>query len=123
MAKRVLVVDDEPNIVTSPRFLMTREGFEVEVARDGGEAMAALEAPPPDLVLLDVMKTDLDGYEVCARIRGRPGWEGTRIGMLTARGRDAERDRGLTLGADAYIAKPFPTRDRVERVKAMLGVA
>jgi DNA-binding response OmpR family regulator len=123
MQKRVLVVDDEPNIVMSLEFLMRRAGFDVQVARNGAEALAALGGSPPDLMLLDVMMPEFDGYEVCERIRARPEWNGTRIVMLTARGRDAERERGLKLGADAYVTKPFSTRDLVEQVKRMLGVA
>jgi DNA-binding response OmpR family regulator len=122
MAKRVLVVDDEPNIVLSLEFLMRRAGFEVQVARSGGEALKALEGEPPDLMLLDVMMPEFDGYEVCERIRARPEWRHTKIIMLTARGREAERERGLALGADAYVTKPFSTRDLVDQVKRMLEV-
>ncbi len=123
MGKRVLVVDDEPNIVMSLEFLMRRAGFEVAVARNGREALDALEGSPPDLLLLDVMMPEFDGYEVCERIRARPEWSGTKIVMLTARGREVERERGLALGADAYVTKPFSTRDLVEQVKRMLDVA
>ncbi|MGD9508812.1 MAG: response regulator transcription factor [Geminicoccaceae bacterium] len=123
MAKRVLVVDDEPNIVMSLEFLMRRAGFEVAVARNGREALEALEGVPPDLLLLDVMMPEFDGYEVCERIRARPEWCATKIVMLTARGREVERERGLSLGADAYVTKPFSTRDLVEQVKRMLDVA
>ena len=123
MGKRILVVDDEPNIVMSLEFLMRRAGFEVTVARTGQEALAALEAPPPDLLILDVMMPDCDGFEVCQRVRALPSWNATRIIMLTARGRDVERERGLALGADAYVTKPFSTRDLVDQVKAMLGPA
>jgi DNA-binding response OmpR family regulator len=122
MGKRVLVVDDEPNIVMSVEFLMKRAGFEVEVARNGREALTALEGTPPDLILLDVMMPEFDGYEVCERIRARPDWNATKIIMLTARGREVEKERGLALGADAYVTKPFSTRDLVEQVKQMLGV-
>ena len=123
MSKRVLVVDDEPNIVMSLEFLMRRAGFEVAVARNGREALDALDGTPPDLLLLDVMMPEFDGYEVCERIRARPEWNATKIVMLTARGREVERERGLTLGADAYVTKPFSTRDLVEQVKRMLDVA
>ena len=123
MGKRVLVVDDEPNIVMSLEFLMRRAGFEVQVARNGREAIAALEGSPPDLMLLDVMMPEFDGYEVCERVRARAEWGATKIIMLTARGRDAERERGLKVGADAYVTKPFSTRDLVEQAKRMLGVA
>jgi DNA-binding response OmpR family regulator len=123
MAKRVLVVDDEPNIVMSLRFLMEREGFVVEVAPTGEEALAALNRQPADLVLLDVMMPELDGFEVCQRIRTNPAWQRTKVIMLTAKGRDVERDKGLALGADEYITKPFSTRELVVRVKQMLGPA
>ena len=121
MAKRVLVVDDEPNIVLSLRFLMEREGFEVEVAPTGEAALQALGRSPVDLVLLDVMMPEFDGFEVCERIRRNPAWAATRIVMLTAKGRTVERDRGLGLGADAYVTKPFSTRELVARVKKMLA--
>jgi DNA-binding response OmpR family regulator len=121
MAKRVLVVDDEPNIVMSLRFLMEREGFEVEVAPTGEAALKALDRGPADLVLLDVMMPALDGFEVCQRIRSNPAWADTRIIMLTAKGREVERDKGLALGADEYVTKPFSTRELVARVKQMLG--
>jgi DNA-binding response OmpR family regulator len=121
MPKRVLVVDDEPNIVMSLRFLMEREGFQVEVAASGQAAVAALGRQPADLVLLDVMMPELDGFEVCQRIRASPAWRDTKIVMLTAKGRDVERDKGMALGADAYVTKPFSTRDLVAKVKQMLG--
>jgi DNA-binding response OmpR family regulator len=123
MAKRVLVVDDEPNIVMSLRFLMEREGFLVEVAPTGEAALEALDRAPADLVLLDVMMPKLDGFEVCQRIRTNPAWAETKIVMLTARGREIERDKGLALGADAYVTKPFSTRELVARVKQMLDSA
>jgi DNA-binding response OmpR family regulator len=121
MAKRVLVVDDEPNIVMSLRFLMEREGFQVEVASTGQAAVAALDREPAHLVLLDIMMPELDGFEVCQRIRDNPAWRATKVVMLTAKGRDVERDKGLALGADDYVTKPFSTRDLVAKVKQMLA--
>ena len=123
MPKRVLVVDDEPNIVMSLRFLMEREGYDVVVAPTGRAALDALDQGPADLVLLDVMMPELDGFEVCQRIRDNPAWRETRIVMLTAKGRDVEREKGIALGADAYVTKPFSTRELVARVKTMLGPA
>jgi DNA-binding response OmpR family regulator len=120
--KRILVVDDEPNIVMSLEFLMTRAGFDVQVARNGREAIEALDREPPDLLLLDVMMPEFDGYVVCERIRQDRRWDGTRIVMLTARGRESERARGLALGADQYVTKPFSTRVLVQQVKSLLGV-
>ena len=121
--KRILVVDDEPNIVMSLEFLLRKAGFQVETARNGREALEALEREPPDLLLLDVMMPEFDGYAVCERIRQDRRWDRTRIVMLTARGREAERARGLALGADEYVSKPFSTRVLVEQVRALLGVA
>jgi DNA-binding response OmpR family regulator len=121
MSKRVLIVDDEPNIVISVEFLMKREGFTVSVARDGAEALERIRAERPDLVVLDVMMPKLNGFEVCQAVRADPDLAGTPIVMLTAKGREAEMSKGLALGADAYIAKPFSTRDLVARIKALLG--
>ena len=123
MAKRVLVVDDEPNIVMSLRFLMEREGFEVEVAPTGEAALEALGRKPADLVLLDVMMPELDGFEVCQRIRANPAWAERQDHHADRQGRDVEREKGLALGADDYVTKPFSTRELVARVKQMLAPA
>ena len=120
MAVRILIVDDEPNIVVSLEFLMRQEGYETQVARDGDEALAAVESFRPDLVLLDVNMPRRDGFEVCQKLRA-DGWTELKIVMLTAKGRDIEIEKGLALGADAYVTKPFSTRDLVARVAAMLG--
>ncbi len=122
-AKSVLVVDDEPNIVLSLEFLMQQAGFDVRVARDGEQALAAMREKTPDLVLLDVMIPRGDGYGVCKAVRANPAWRDVRIIMLTAKGRDSEREKGIALGADDYITKPFSTREVVARVKELLGVA
>lgn len=121
MAKKVLIADDEPNIVTSLEFLMTRSGYEVAVARDGEEALALVETFMPDLVLLDVMMPQRSGYEVCQKMRSRADWRHIRIVMLSAKGREAEVSKGLSLGADAYVTKPFSSRELVARVAALLG--
>ena len=120
MSRSVLVVDDEPNIVLSLEFIMKQAGFEVRVARDGDEALGAIEASPPDLVLLDVMMPNRDGYDVCQTIRANPAWKGIYIIMLTAKGRDIEREKGMALGADDYITKPFSTREVIARVRQFL---
>jgi len=117
MTYSVLVVDDEPNIVQSLEFLIAAAGFEVRVARDGDAALAAMSERPADLVLLDVMIPKGDGYQVCRAIRANPAWQGVRIVMLTARGRESEQRKGIELGADLYVTKPFSTRDLVEQVK------
>ena len=121
MARRILVVEDEPNIVDSLSFLMKRAGFEVRVARDGAAALRTIESRAPDLVLLDIMMPRRDGYEVCRTIRANPDWANVRIIMLSAKGRELDRRKGLELGADDYIAKPFSTRQLVERVHELLG--
>ena len=121
MTRSVLVVDDEPNIVLSLQFLMKQAGFEVRVARDGDEALRAVAEAPPDLILLDVMMPKRDGYEVCQMIRANPDWQHIRIIMLTAKGREVEREKGIALGADDYITKLFSTREVVDRVKHLLG--
>lgn len=121
MSKQVLIVDDEPNIVISLEFLMKREGFEVSVARDGEEGLAAIQAGHPDLVVLDVMMPKRNGFEVLEAVRADPSLAGVRILMLTAKGRPAESEKGLDLGADAYMAKPFSTRELVDKAKALLA--
>ncbi len=122
MAHSMLVVEDEPNVVLSLRVLMERAGFDVRVAGDGTAALREVEQAPPDVMLLDVMLPERDGYDVCRTIRANPHWNGVRIVMLTAKGRDADRDRGLAAGADAYVTKPFSTRDLVDRVKTLVGM-
>jgi DNA-binding response OmpR family regulator len=117
----VLIVDDEPNILLSLQFLMKKSGYDVRTARDGEEALAEISRSAPDLVLLDVMMPKIDGFSICERIRANPEWRDMRIIMLTARGRDAEREKGLALGADDYITKPFSTKDAIARVEAVLA--
>ena len=123
MNQRILIADDEPNIVVSLEFLMKREGFEVQVAADGEAAMLAIAAQAPDLVLLDIMLPKKDGFEVCQRIRANPQWQAVKVVMLTAKGRDTEVSKGLALGADAYVTKPFSTKDLVGKVRELLGLA
>jgi len=120
MTKQVLIVDDEQNILISLEYLMRREGYEVRVARDGEEGLRSLRDQPPDLVLLDVMMPKLNGFEVCQAIRAGSALSGVRVLMLSAKGREAEIAKGLSIGADAYISKPFSTRDLVAKVKSML---
>lgn len=123
MSKRILIADDEPNIVISLEFLMNREGFEVQVAVDGEAALQAIAAQLPDLVLLDIMLPKKDGFEVCQQIRANPQWQSVKVLMLTAKGRDTEVSKGIALGADAYMTKPFSTRDLVEKVRQLLGLS
>lgn len=123
MPIRVLIADDEPNIVTSLEFLMLRSGYEVKVARDGEEALALVESFRPDVVLLDVMMPLKSGYEVCQRIRDNPQRRDTKIVMLSAKGREAEISKGLSLGADVYVTKPFSTQDLLAQIRGLVGGA
>ncbi|HET6802393.1 MAG TPA: response regulator [Casimicrobiaceae bacterium] len=120
MTHKVLIVDDEPNIVVALEYLMRQNGFDVRAARNGEEALALLGEFRPDVVLLDVMMPRKDGYQVAQTIRDTPALAGTRIVMLTAKGRETEISKGLAVGADAYITKPFSTLELVEQVKRML---
>ncbi len=122
MAKKILIADDEQNIVISLEFLMKREGFTVCIAADGQEAIDKIRSETPDLVLLDIMMPRKNGYEVCQEIRSDPQLQGTRILMLTAKGREMEVTKGLAMGADAYMTKPFSTRELVTRVKSLLDL-
>ncbi|WP_180683427.1 response regulator transcription factor [Tepidicella baoligensis] len=121
MSATILIADDEPNILISLEFLMKREGYEVKLARDGQEAVEAILTHRPDLVLLDVMMPRKTGFDVCQEIRAHEQVKDTRILMLTAKGRDTDVAKGLALGANAYMTKPFSTRELVEKVREMLG--
>jgi DNA-binding response OmpR family regulator len=117
---RVLIVDDEPNIVISLEFLMRQQGYETATAADGRAALSEADRFRPDLVLLDITLPELDGFQVCEQLRAVHGSD-IGIIMLTARGREAEVAKGLALGADAYVTKPFSTRDLVGTVHKLLG--
>ncbi len=121
MGKRILIVDDEPSIVVSLVFLMTRVGLVVEVAPDGEAALQAVDERPPDLVLLDIMLPRVNGFDVCQRLRADPRHAGLKIIMLSAKGREADQAKGLALGADLYVTKPFSTKELVAHVKRLLG--
>lgn len=121
MVKKVLIVDDEPNIVAALEYLLRQSGYEVQVASNGEEALAQVAGFAPDLVLLDVMLANTSGYEVCRRIRERPQSRATKVIMLTAKGREAEVSKGLAMGADLYVTKPFSNAELLARVRALLG--
>ena len=123
MAKRVLIVDDEANIVAALDYLLRRSGYEVSIAATGDEALRQVDAFAPDLVLLDVMMPQKSGYEVCRRIRERPEWAAVKIVMLSAKGREAEVSKGMSLGADLYVTKPFSNAELVARIRELLGDA
>ena len=121
MAKKILIADDEPNIVTALEFLLARGGYEVFIARDGEQALKTLESARPDLVLLDIMMPVKSGYEICKRIRERPEWAHIKVVMLSAKGRDAEVNKGMAMGADLYVTKPFSTRELMDQIKGLLA--
>ncbi|MGI4886002.1 MAG: response regulator transcription factor [Janthinobacterium lividum] len=119
----VLIVDDEPNIVMSLEFLMRKNGYRVGIARNGTEALAAIAATPFDLVLLDVMMPDVDGYQVCRQLRQRPDRAATKVVFLSAKSHAADVQKGYDVGADLYVPKPFSTRQLMEKVRELLAVA
>jgi len=117
----ILLVDDEPNIVMSLEFLMRKNGYQVGIARNGTEALAALAQTPYDLVLLDVMMPDVDGYQVCRQLRQRPDRAATKVIFLSAKSQPADVQKGYDAGADLYIPKPFSTRQLMQKVRELLG--
>ena len=121
MSTKILIADDEPNILISLEFLMKREGYEVVLARDGQEAMDAIVRERPALVLLDVMMPIKTGFDVCHEVRAHEAVRNTLIVMLTAKGRDTDVAKGLALGANAYMTKPFSTKELVQKVRELLG--
>ena len=119
--RKVLIVDDEPNIVTALEFLLRRSGYDVRLATNGAEALEQVDAYRPDLVLLDVMMPVKSGYEVCQKMRERPDLSQVKIVMLSAKGSEAEVNKGLSLGADLYITKPFSTHELVATIERMFA--
>jgi DNA-binding response OmpR family regulator len=123
MTHKILIADDEPNILISLEFLMKREGYEVLLARDGDAALAAILRERPDLVLLDVMMPGRSGLDVCQAVRADEQLSATKIVLLTAKGRDTDVAKGMALGATDYMTKPFSTKDLAARVRALLDGA
>ncbi len=113
-------MDDEPSIVVPVQFLMEQQGYRVIVAENGHDALDLIYKYKPDLVLLDIMLPGIDGYEVCEIVRLNPAYRATKIIFLTAKGREVEIAKGLALGADAYVTKPFSNAELVAKVKAVL---
>lgn len=118
---KILIADDEPNILISLEYLMKRQGYEVLVARDGQEALDQLRAHRPQLVLLDVMMPRKSGFEVCSELRADEAIRDTLVLMLTAKGRDTDVAKGLGVGADAYMTKPFSTKELAQKVAELLA--
>lgn len=120
MAKRILIVDDEPNIVVPLEFLMKQSGYEVSIARTGKEVFEAVTENRPDLVLLDIMLPDITGFEVCQTLRMDYDLQDVKIILLTAKSRESDINKGMAMGADAYIIKPFSTKDLVKKINEMI---
>ena len=121
MTCKILIVDDEPNIVLSLEYLMKREGYDVLVAHDGQEALDVLRRERPRLVLLDVMMPKKSGFEVCQELRADESLKDTLVLMLTAKGRDTDSAKGMGVGANAYMTKPFSTRELTQKVSELLA--
>ncbi len=121
MSHRIVIADDEPNLLIPLEYMLKREGFEVTVARDGQEALEAIALSRPQLVLLDVMMPRKSGLDVCQVLRADDANLDIRIVLLTAKGRDDDVAKGLALGADAYVTKPFSPKELVLKVRELLG--
>ena len=122
MTKRVLLVEDEANIVVSLTFLLERAGFEVESEMNGRSALARVLETPPDVMVLDVMLPGLDGFEVLRQLRADPRGEKLPVLMLTAKGQREDRDNALAVGADRFISKPFSNAEVIDTVRQLAGV-
>ena len=120
MSKEILIVEDEPGVMAAIRFLMEQQGYNVSVAEKGEDALDLISTNKPHLVLLDIMLPGMSGWEVCETIRSNPEYRNVKIAFLTARRDEAEIARGLDMGADAYITKPFNNDQLIARVKALL---
>ena len=119
--KTILIVDDELSILVPLQFLMEKEGYQPKIAQSGKEAIEKIELHQPALILLDIMLPDLDGYEIYHMIRQRREWDAIRIIFLTAKNRETDMAKGLAMGADAYITKPFSNSDLLEQIKQLIG--
>ena len=117
--KRILIIEDDRDIVELVRYNLTNEGFQVSAAHDGSTGLSTLKKTPPDLLLLDLMLPKLSGLEICREVRRDDSLNRLPILMLTARGEEADRVVGLEMGADDYVTKPFSPRELLARVKAL----
>ena len=119
--KKILVVDDEPNVIKSLTFVLSKEGYDVSSAADGEDAMAKIRQSKPNLIFLDVMMPKKNGYEVCQDVKSDSGLSDIHIIMLTAKGQEADREKGLSVGADEFMTKPFSPILVIDKVKELLG--
>jgi DNA-binding response OmpR family regulator len=120
IAKKVLIADDEPNILLSLDFLMKKSGYQVFIARDGAEAQEIIRNQKPDIAILDIMMPEIDGYQLCQYIKSQQEYQHTKIIFLTAKSQKADVEKGLAMGADKYITKPFSTKSLMQEVANLL---
>lgn len=120
---KVLIADDEPNILMSLEFLMKKEGYKVYIARDGGEAFELIQQEKPDLLLLDIMMPRMDGYELCQFVKQHPDYKHAKVIFLSAKSKDLDVQKGYDVGGDLYIPKPFSTRDLIAKINQLKAVA
>ncbi|WP_299336243.1 response regulator [uncultured Psychroserpens sp.] len=120
MSRKILIVDDEPNIVMSLEYAFKKQDFEVFIARDGSEALQILEHEVPDAVLLDIMMPNVDGYQTLTQIKNTDGLEHTKVVFLTAKNKASDIEKGLKLGADKYLTKPFSVKKIVSEILELL---
>ena len=121
MGNKILIVDDEPNIVRSLSFALNKDGYDVSIAEDGDQAMAMIRSSKPDILILDVMMPKKDGYDVCQEVKSDAALRDIHVMMLTAKGQQGDLEQGLLQGADEYITKPFSPMKIAARVKKLLG--
>ncbi len=119
--KTLLIADDEPYLIRSLSYVLQREGYRVESAVDGQEAMAKIEALRPDLVFLDLMLPRLDGFQICRRVKDRPDLRSIYVIILTAKGQQEDRQKGLQAGADAFMTKPFSPKEIIQKLRQIFG--
>lgn len=120
-SKKILIVDDELSILVPLKFLLEKNDFSVELAQSGRDALDLIAQSKPDLILLDIMLPDLDGYEIYQLIRQNPEWDDIKVIYLSAKNRDVDIAKGLNLGVDAYVTKPFSNADLMEKVRKLVG--
>ena len=116
----ILVVDDEPNILMSLDFLMKKAGYGVFIARDGAEALDIIKVEKPDIIILDIMMPNVDGYEVCQFVKTDKMLSDTKVIFLSAKSKDEDIKKGYDMGADLYVTKPFSTRDLIKEVAQLI---
>ncbi|GAA4272535.1 response regulator [Aquimarina gracilis] len=119
--KKILIVDDEPNIVMSLEYTFKKKNYEVFIARDGGEALQIAKDMIPDVVLLDIMMPNVDGYETLRQIKNNKDLKDTKVVFLSAKNKAADIEKGLQMGADKYLTKPFSVKKLVAEINELLN--